>query len=169
MKHNDTIQSVIGAVFSLDRAEILLIKRRDVPVWVLPGGGIEKSESPEDAILREIFEETGFTVKIKRYVGTYLPINRLAYPTSLYECIIVSGEATLSSETKNIRFFPLDNLPSHIPPPFREWIEDAHKITPPVNKYLKSVNYRALLFHFLCHPLLVIRFLLARLGLSINH
>ncbi len=170
MKTNDTIiRSVIGAIFSPDRTKILLIKRRDIPVWVLPGGGIEKDESSEDAILREIFEETGFTVKIKRLVGTYLPINRLSNPTKLYECTILSGIATLSSETKDICFFPLSNLPNLIPPPFKEWIHDAYTIQEPVHHYLKSVNYRTLLLSFFKHPLLVIRFLLSKVGIHINN
>jgi len=56
-------KSVIGVVFSPDEKQVLLTKRRDVPVWVLPGGGIERNENPEDAIVREILEETGFHVK----------------------------------------------------------------------------------------------------------
>ncbi len=169
MNTKNTTRSIIGAIFSPDRTKILLIKRRDVPVWVLPGGGIENNESPEDAILREIFEETGFTVKIKREVGTYLPINRLTSPTKLYECTILSGIATLSSETKEICFFPLSQLPSIIPPPFKEWIEDAYTIKDPVYKYLTSVNYRTLFLSLFRHPLLVIRFLFSKLGLHINY
>lgn len=39
--------------------KLLLVKRRDVPVWVFPGGGIEKGETPERAVVREVFEESG--------------------------------------------------------------------------------------------------------------
>ena len=35
-------------------------------VWTLPGGGIDAGESPSDAVLREIFEETGQEVVIDR-------------------------------------------------------------------------------------------------------
>lgn len=165
---NYPVVSIAGAIFSPDRTQILLIKRRDVPVWVLPGGGIEKNESPENAVIREIFEETGFTVKIKRLVGLYIPINRLAKVTHLYECHILHGEAILSSETSGIQFFSLSQLPKEIPPPFREWIEDAQNIQPPVTKKLGSVNYTSLLFYFFSHPILVIRFLLSRMGIHVN-
>lgn len=162
------VESVIGAIFSPDRTKILLIERRDVPVWVLPGGGVEKNETPENAIEREILEETGFTVKAVRLVGLYLPINRLSKRTHLYECSILKGSIQPNSETLSIRFFPVTLLPKKIPPPFPEWIQDALILNPPVCKKIASVNYLSLFHHFLLHPLLVVRFLLSRLGLSIN-
>ncbi len=161
-------KSVAGAVFSKSRTEVLLIKRRDVPVWVLPGGGIDAEELPEAAIVREILEETGFHVKVVRKSGFYLPINRLAKPTLLYECGIEGGNAAISSETRSVAFFPLANLPP-MPPPYQQWVEDARTaIDPPPIKTLDSLNYRAALKLFLLHPILMLRFLLARLGLPIN-
>ncbi len=161
-------ESVAGALFNEDRSQVLLILRRDVPVWVLPGGGIDPNEAPDTAVVREILEETGFRVKIVRLAGSYVPINRLARSTFLYECAILSGNPTLSSETRGVRFFPLDQLPA-MPPPYLEWIQDAHAaLEPAALKPLKSVNYQTLFKHLICHPLLVFRFLLARLGLPIN-
>lgn len=157
------ISSVIGAIFSPDRKEVLLVKRRDVPVWVLPGGGIDAKESSEEAIIREILEETGFTVKIERLVGLYIPISALSKFTHLYECAILKGSAKTSSETQDIQFFPLKNLPKLLPPPFKEWIEDAYLQQPFLQKELRSVTYRALFSHIIKHPILVLRFLYARL------
>jgi 8-oxo-dGTP diphosphatase len=161
-----TPKSVAGIIFSPERTAVLLIQRRDVPVWVLPGGGVEQ-ESAENAVVREILEETGFTVKVERLVGEYFPINRLAKHTHLYECKILEGAATTSSETKGVRFFPLTQLPP-LPPPYEEWIHDAYLQRPFFQRKLTSVNYLTLLKNFLLHPILVIRFLLARLGFSIN-
>jgi 8-oxo-dGTP diphosphatase len=145
----------------------LLIKRRDVPVWVLPGGGIEQGESPEQAVVREILEETGFTVKIDRLVGDYLPINKLTKRTYLYECKVLSGEPILTEETGGISFFPLNQLPL-MPPPYPEWIQDGCNQKVPVRKHLHSVNYLTLCKYLFLHPVLVVRFILARCGLSIN-
>lgn len=161
-------QSVAGIVFSPDRTQVLLIQRRDVPVWVLPGGGIDPGENAEDAVEREILEETGFTVKRERLVGVYEPINRLAKQTELYECAIVSGSAETTAETRQVRFFPLSRLPKMMPPPYPEWIEDGTRIGPPLFKKLCGVTYPVLLKNLFLHPLLVVRFLLARLGLAIN-
>ncbi len=160
-------ETIIGAVLLKD--QILLTKRRDVPVWVLPGGGIENNETLEDACIREVFEETGYTVKIKRKIGEYTPINRLARFTHLYECEIIKGEATISDESKEVQFFSKTNLPSSIPPPYDEWIEDAFsKDSLLIQRDLKRVNYSSLFKNFLLHPILVIRFLLSKIGLTIN-
>ena len=158
-------ESVAGIIFSPERKSVLLIQRRDVPVWVLPGGGIEPNESPEEAIVREICEETGFQVKITRLSAIYTPINRLARHTHLYECEILNGEAKTSSETRDVKFYSLDCLPKLIPPPYTEWILDGFETGPTIQKSLTSVNYLTLFKHLILHPTLVIRFLLARAGL----
>lgn len=58
-------------VFDKLHQKILLIKRRDVPVWVIPGGGIEKGETSEVAAIRETKEESGYDIKIIRKVAEY--------------------------------------------------------------------------------------------------
>lgn len=158
--------SVISSIFLKGR--VLLVMRRDVPVWTLPGGGLEEGESPEDAILREIEEETGFRCEIVRKVGEYTPINRLSRFTHLFECRIVSGEAKIGPETRKIEFFDIDNLPK-MPPPYEEWIRDCKKNLPNlIKRRLESVSYKNLVINFFCHPVLVFRFLLSKIGLSIN-
>lgn len=99
-------QAVTTIIFNEKRTEILLIKRRDVPVWVLPGGGIEAGETPEDAAVRETFEETGCQVSITRKVAQYTPINKLSHFTYFFECAVLSGAPATGPETKEIRFLP---------------------------------------------------------------
>jgi len=66
----NTVAAIV--VFPDDR--ILFIKRR-TPVfkgyWALPGGKMEKGETPEEALVREIKEETGLRVKIVQKIGEY--------------------------------------------------------------------------------------------------
>ncbi|HLB52853.1 MAG TPA: NUDIX domain-containing protein [Chlamydiales bacterium] len=162
------IQSVAGLLFSPDRTEVLLVERRDVPVWVLPGGGVEKGEDPQYSIVREFLEETGLKVEVDRLIGCYHPINRLTKTTHLYECRRIEGELSLSEETRNIAFFPLQGLPKLLPPPYRDWIEDGFLYHPPIEKKLDSITYLSLVKYFLSHPLLTSRFLLARLGIPMN-
>lgn len=165
----DKSESVIGVLFSKDQKKVVLIKRRDVPVWVLPGGGIEKNETIEEAVIREVLEETGFSVRIQKKVGEYSPINKLARYTHLFQCEILRGDPTIGSETKQIEFFSIDKLPRLIPPPYGEWIQDAleNKETL-IRKNLTSVNYKTLLKSAVKHPILIIRFLLTKVGLTIN-
>ena len=168
MTMNHQEESVNGIVFSDDRKEVLLTKRRDVPVWVLPGGGIDAKESPEEAVIREMEEETGYQVTIIRKVAEYTPLNRLARFTHLFECAITDGKPTLTSETQGVGFFPIDHLPP-TPPPYPDWISDSlGKSSTLLQKSISSVTYLNLFKHLLRHPILVCRFLLARLGLHIN-
>lgn len=162
------IESVAGILFSPDRKQVLLIQRRDVPVWVLPGGGVDPGESPETAVVREFLEETGLEVQMTRLIGTYIPTNRLARFTQLYECVLQKGSFSLSEETRDIAFFPLEKLPRLLPPPYPEWITDGIAIGAPFKKELSSVTYSTLIKNLFLHPILVIRFLLARMGLRIN-
>lgn len=39
--------------------------------WTMPGGGLEAGESPEDAVRREVREETGYTVKVGELLGIH--------------------------------------------------------------------------------------------------
>lgn len=70
----------------LDPEDRLLLLRCDVPgkgiFWVAPGGGIERGETPREALRREVYEETGYVlaeedpphVWCQRVLGTqYVP------------------------------------------------------------------------------------------------
>lgn len=160
---------VIGILFNKDKSELLLTKRRDIPIWVLPGGGLEPQEKPEEAVIREIFEETGLNVAVIRKVGEYYPTNHLTRTTHVFECQPLSGTPQLSDETKEVAFFPTNQLPSPFFPLHQEWLNNAlenHAL--PLKSPITQVTYSAILNYFLKHPLLVIRALLARLGLPIN-
>lgn len=160
-------ESVKGILFH--EGEILLIMRRDCPVWVLPGGGIEPHETPEEAIVREFEEETGLTVSIVRKIATYLPVNRLTRVTHFYELTSHGGALSPQDETRAATFFPLNALPKKIPPPFSDWIQDALLNHPSVLiKQITSTSYLTFVKHLILHPILVIRFLLSRVGLHYN-
>lgn len=162
-------KSAIAIIFNPSKTELLLIKRRDVPVWVLPGGGIEDNEAPAAAAVREALEETGLTVKIERQVADYQPINRLASQTYTFECSVLNGDPAIGAETKEIQFFPLDQLPSSFFFVHREWVQDALKYEPfLISRKLDSVTYLGLFLYFMKHPTHVLRALFARFGFPYN-
>lgn len=162
-------EAAIGVIFSEDESSLLLIKRRDVPVWVLPGGGIDPGESPEKAVCREVEEETGFVVAIKRQIAVYTPINRLSAKTYLYECKIVGGFPKKTDETQDINFFPVERLPKSFFIVHQDWLKDALAHDPKViEKPISRVTYWNVIKHLVLHPVHVVRYLLSRLGFAIN-
>ena len=64
----------VDAVIQDDNRNVILIKRRYAPYkdkYALPGGFIKYNEDPEQAIIREVREETNLAVKIVSKIGTY--------------------------------------------------------------------------------------------------
>lgn len=161
-------QSVIAIVYNSNR-KVLLIKRRDVPVWVFPGGGLESDETPEAGVLRETLEETGLNVKIQRKVGEYYPINALSNYTHLFECIAEEGVPQTGDETREIDFFDMDKLPKNFFIVHYDWLNDALRSDAElIKKPIDNVTYGKLVRYFLRHPIHVLRFALSRLGFPIN-
>ena len=138
-----TIISVVHAVRywtnfsanSIQGVRIILVQDRKVVLvshwyapwtWTLPGGGVNKNESPENAAIRETKEETGFTVKslageIGKYKGTWGRGDRVAvYYTGDFEG---SLSLTPNIEIMGRSWFDIDNLPEEISPANRRRIE----------------------------------------------
>ena len=55
-----------ASVFVIDKTKkkILLVKHKKFDKWVQPGGHIETDETPEEAAIREVYEETGLRIKL---------------------------------------------------------------------------------------------------------
>jgi 8-oxo-dGTP diphosphatase len=63
----------VGAIITDSSGRLLLIRRGHEPgrgLWSLPGGRIEPGESDEQAVIREVCEETGLSVRVGRLVGS---------------------------------------------------------------------------------------------------
>lgn len=70
---------------------VLLCHRRDIDLWNLPGGGVEKSESPWNTVVREVQEETGLIVRISKVIGLYFKPEQDEIVFS-FECEKLAGE-----------------------------------------------------------------------------
>jgi ADP-ribose pyrophosphatase YjhB (NUDIX family) len=104
-------QVFAAAVIFDENDRIMLVKstyQRFHP-WGLPGGSLEYGESPEEAVRREVWEETNLKVNIERFifVKTWTPDRVGLY----YLCKIKDGEFHPSDEVSEFGYFPLENLP----------------------------------------------------------
>jgi 8-oxo-dGTP diphosphatase len=97
--------------------KLVLIKRGRPPFkdrYALPGGFVEYNEKVEDAVVREISEETGLSTKIKSIFGVYSDPKRDPRGhtvTVVYELKATGGELKGGDDAKEVKLFPLTKLP----------------------------------------------------------
>ena len=103
---------------------ILLALRRDIDWWNLPGGGMEVGETVEEALIREVAEETRLEVEIEQLVGVYSKPQKQEIVLA-FRCHITGGTPQATEETRECRYFPPDALPANTLPKHRQRIEDA--------------------------------------------
>ncbi|MEN2767669.1 NUDIX hydrolase [Ornithinibacillus xuwenensis] len=53
-----------AAICINDQHEVLMVKANDTEGWAVPSGGMENGETPEECCIREVKEETGYSVEI---------------------------------------------------------------------------------------------------------
>jgi ADP-ribose pyrophosphatase YjhB (NUDIX family) len=105
----------VGAVVVDELGRVLLVKRGSEPRkghWSIPGGLLELGELLIDAVVREVAEETGLTVKPEALVEVVDRIHalddggesriRYHYVIVDYWCHVVSGEAEAASDAEEI-------------------------------------------------------------------
>ena len=107
---------VVAGVITTKDKQILLIKRGISPgkgKWALLAGFMERNESPEEAMLREVKEEIGIEGKIEKLIGVYEGRTRMYGPVIVvgYEVTAQEQNYSLSKEVKEIKFFSRHNLP----------------------------------------------------------
>ena len=159
----------VAVVFDEEKKKFLLVKRRDVPVWVLPGGGIDPGETAEAATIREVLEESGLEVEIVRKVAVYTPTGKLSSETHLFECAVIQGEPKLSDESLDVGFFPVDTYPPPVFEVHRGWLLDTCKNFPEIiTKPVEGLEWSALVKIIMGHPILAARYLLTKIGLRWN-
>ncbi len=161
--------AAVAVVFDEAKENVLLVKRRDVPVWVLPGGGIDPGETPEEAAVREVQEESGLEVRIIRKVAVYTPTGKLSSTAHLFECQIIQGELCASDETQGAGFFPVNSYPPPVFDVHRRWLQDAcENRAEVIVKPVEGLDWRSILKILIQHPVIGIRFLLTKIGLRWN-
>jgi len=93
------LPSVAGIVRDAEN-RILLVQVRDDETWSTPGGSVEMTDTPADAVVREVWEETGLVVAPTRilavlggpaFVVNYPNGDETQYVSTIFECEVRGG------------------------------------------------------------------------------
>jgi 8-oxo-dGTP pyrophosphatase MutT (NUDIX family) len=111
------LPSVTAAVFDASR-RLLLVRPPEIDLWITPGGAVDPDESPADALVREVWEETALDVEPLRVTGVYggpdfvvrYPNRDLAtYVMTVFECGVRAGTPRPDGdETAEVDWFTED-------------------------------------------------------------
>ncbi|MBC8170563.1 MAG: NUDIX hydrolase [Anaerolineae bacterium] len=122
--HDMLPMPAVAAIIFNEAGEVLLQLRSDNHLWALPGGAIEIGEEPAEAVIREVWEETGLQVLPERISGVYSgKMGLTRYPNGdevaitaiTFVCRVVGGELkTDEDETLELGYFKVDVLPEDI-------------------------------------------------------
>jgi 8-oxo-dGTP pyrophosphatase MutT (NUDIX family) len=119
--HDLLLLPSVAAVIKDAQGRILLQEKSSGEGWSLPAGAIEPGETPEQAICREVREETGLLVSPHAIIGVfggsdfryiYPNGDKVEYIAILYRCVPTGASSEpLDSETKSLRYFAVDEMP----------------------------------------------------------
>ncbi len=113
---------VRGVVFRPEpdtgRDSILLVRELRDGLWTLPGGWADVGDSPAEATVREVFEESGYETRAVKLLACY-DRSKHGHPPYgfhiyklFFECELLGGEAVGSAETADAAFFRADEIPA---------------------------------------------------------
>jgi len=119
--HELLLVPAVAVVIRNEEGKLLLQEKADGS-WSLPAGAIEPGESPEQAVCREVLEETGLVVEPTEIRGvfggmdfryTYPNGDAVEYTVVLFRCRIIGKSfAPLDVETKSLCYFSFEQMPA---------------------------------------------------------
>ncbi|MDX1993865.1 MAG: NUDIX hydrolase [bacterium] len=110
---------VRGVVFK-DDAVLMVRETSDSHRWTLPGGWADVNETPSEATVREIFEESGYRTRPVKLLALYDKTRQDQPPDFYYIykvfflCELTGGTAQGSLETSEVAFFKEDEIPQEL-------------------------------------------------------
>jgi len=119
-----TAMGVAGAVID-ERGRILLVKHSYSPGWRLPGGGVDRGEPPQDAVLRELREEVGLTGGTAEFFGLY--VRKAGWVTAVIALYRIQGAEVNfrpNLEIKEIRYADPGTVPEGCTPAARKRLKE---------------------------------------------
>ena len=106
------------AVIRDDAGRVLLAlwNEADLPKWTMPGGGVELDETVQEAVVREVHEETGIVAEVRGLLGVFdgqrRAFSRIPLYSLVFHCHAVGGELEPHPlECLDVGWFARDALP----------------------------------------------------------
>lgn len=93
------VDAVYALIYNKDQKRILMVNNKGTG-WSLPGGAVEKGETLEQAVIREVKEETGLTVKVE----DILAINEAFFHAKGHHTLFITFKASIVEGKCAIRF-----------------------------------------------------------------
>lgn len=123
------IRLTVDCIININ-GKIVLIKRKNPPFgWALPGGFVDEGETVEDAVRREMKEETSLNLKNLRQFHVYSDPLRdpRGHTVSVVFTADGAGEPKANDDAKEIGLYTLDTLPDDIAFDHRKILSDYYK------------------------------------------
>jgi ADP-ribose pyrophosphatase YjhB (NUDIX family) len=115
----------LGTIFDEQGRVLLVHQTYKGSKWAWPGGVVEMNESPWDAVVREVREETGLVVQVGKLVSIY-SIKENGGLAFQFLCRVVGGELRVDgAEISEAAFFDPKDLPVPMTKPGRQRVTDA--------------------------------------------
>lgn len=115
----NSLKVAVSAVVRNEHGQVLMIHRTDNDMCSIPGGGMEFGETPAQAVIREVKEETGINVTVTGLVGIFSnPDHVIAYDDGevrqefsiCFTADPVGGDLQTSSESKAVGWMDPEEL-----------------------------------------------------------
>ena len=127
--HDPILMCACGCLIFNEKGQVLLQKRSDDNLWGNPGGSMDIGETIYETIIREIKEETNLDIEQKDlkifnvYSGEeqhhiYPNKDEVYFVNIIFETHKVKGQLKKDIESKELKFFDINNLPSNVTKPF---------------------------------------------------
>ncbi len=136
---NQVYGLAVRAIISDENGKILIIKRStnsktNPDKWELPGGKVNQNESFDQALIREVFEETGLKINLDHVVGvSEQNLHLIRAVHIIMSGTIMDGKLSLSSEHDGYAWVYFENLKEY---ELADWMEDY------VNNQYSISSYR---------------------------
>lgn len=116
----------VDAIIEIEGGVVLVKRKNPPPGWAIPGGFVDYGESLEDAVCREMKEETCLDIRIVKQFHTYSDPGRDSrhHTVSTVFIATASGTPVAADDAKEIGVFFRDNLPEEIAFDHRQILED---------------------------------------------